>query len=114
MPCADPTISRFHRRRVRAHEAHGNDDRTEESLASERATARRVSRRASSERGTLAQVEIERDGHVMVVTMNRPKRKNAMTLTMFALMADAWRELSDDDELRCAILTGADGNFSSG
>ena len=33
----------------------------------------------------MAQVEVERDGHVMIVTMNRPKRKNAMTLTMFAL-----------------------------
>jgi enoyl-CoA hydratase len=62
----------------------------------------------------MAQIEVERDGHVMIVTMNRPKRKNAMTLTMFALMADAWQELSDDDDLRCAILTGAEGNFSSG
>src|SRR4029078_10535178 len=62
----------------------------------------------------MAQIEVERDGHVMVVTMNRPKRKNAMTLTMFALMADAWAELSADDDLRCAILTGAEGNFSSG
>ena len=33
----------------------------------------------------MAQIEVERDGHVMIVTMNRPKRKNAMTLTMFAL-----------------------------
>ena len=62
----------------------------------------------------MAQIEVERDGHVMIVTMNRPKRKNAMTLTMFALMADAWTELSEDDDLRCAILTGAEGNFSSG
>jgi enoyl-CoA hydratase len=62
----------------------------------------------------MGQVDVTRDGHVMVVTMNRPKRKNAMTLTMFALMADAWEELSEDDGLRCAILTGAEGNFSSG
>jgi len=62
----------------------------------------------------MAQIEVERDGHVMIVTMNRPQRKNAMTLTMFALMADAWQELSEDDDLRCAVLTGADGNFSSG
>jgi enoyl-CoA hydratase len=62
----------------------------------------------------MGQIDVTRDGHVMVVTMNRPKRKNAMTLTMFALMADAWQELSDDDGLRCAILTGAEGNFSSG
>jgi enoyl-CoA hydratase len=62
----------------------------------------------------MGQIDVTRDGHVMVVTMNRPKRKNAMTLTMFALMADAWQELSDDDDLRCAVLTGAEGNFSSG
>jgi len=62
----------------------------------------------------MAQIEVQRDRSVMIVTMNRPRRKNAMTLTMFALMADAWQELSRDDGLRCAILTGADGNFSSG
>jgi len=62
----------------------------------------------------MAQVDIERDGAVMVLTLNRPQRKNAMTLTMFALLADAWAELSADDDLRCAILTGAEGNFSSG
>ena len=62
----------------------------------------------------MAQIDIERDDHVLVVTMNRPKRKNAMTLTMFALLADAWHELTEDDDLRCAILTGSEGNFSSG
>ena len=29
-------------------------------------------------------------------------------------MADAWQELNDDDELRCAILTGAGGSFCTG
>jgi len=62
----------------------------------------------------MGQIDVTRDGHVMVVTMNRPKRKNAMTLTMFALMDEAWHELSADDDLRCAVLTGAEGNFSSG
>jgi enoyl-CoA hydratase len=50
----------------------------------------------------------------MVLTLNRPKRKNAMTLTMFALLADAWAELSDDDDLRCAILTGTGDTFCAG
>ena len=62
----------------------------------------------------MAQVEVRRDGAVLVVTLNRPKRYNAMTLTMFALLDEAWHELSADDSLRCAILTGAEGNFSSG
>ena len=62
----------------------------------------------------MAHAEVERDGHVMIVTMNRPNRKNAMTFTMFAQLADAWQELSENDDIRCAILTGAEGNFWSG
>ena len=57
---------------------------------------------------------VEIDGHVMIVTMNRPKRKNAMTLKMFARMADAWKQASADDNIRAIILTGAEGNFCSG
>ena len=34
----------------------------------------------------MPQVLVERDGPVMVVTLNRPKRMNAMTMTMFSLL----------------------------
>ncbi len=57
---------------------------------------------------------VERDGHVMTVTLNRPERKNAQTLAMYIIMADAWMEASRDDSVRAIILTGAGGNFSSG
>jgi enoyl-CoA hydratase len=56
----------------------------------------------------------QREGHVMVLTLNRPKRKNAMTLTMFSILADAWQEVTDDPDIRAVVLTGAEGNFSSG
>jgi enoyl-CoA hydratase len=62
----------------------------------------------------MPQVLIERDSHVLTVTMNRPKRYNALTLTMFSLMADAWAEASADADIRVIILTGAGGNFCSG
>ncbi|MEL7206722.1 MAG: crotonase/enoyl-CoA hydratase family protein [Actinomycetota bacterium] len=62
----------------------------------------------------MAQVLTERVGHTMVVTLNRPHRMNAMTFTMFALLERAWKEAAEDDEIRSIILTGADGNFSSG
>ena len=62
----------------------------------------------------MAQVEVSTEGAVMIVTLNRPKRYNAMTLTMFALLADVWQEVNDNDDVRCAILTGAEGNFCSG
>jgi len=56
----------------------------------------------------------ERRGHVLIVTMNRPAAKNALSSEMLARMYDAWVELSEDPELRVGILTGAGGTFCSG
>ncbi len=57
---------------------------------------------------------VEREEHLLIVTMNRPHRKNAQTPGMYIRMADAWMQASADDAIRCIILTGAGGNFSSG
>ena len=57
---------------------------------------------------------LERMGHVALVTMNRPEARNAWSLEMIARMADAWDEIDGDDDIRVAILTGADGTFSAG
>src|SRR5437764_9644211 len=57
---------------------------------------------------------VEREAHVLTLTMNRPERKNAFSPEMLVGMEDAWQELEDDDELRVAILTGAGGDFCSG
>ena len=57
---------------------------------------------------------VERVGHTLVVTMNRPEAKNSLSPAMLVGMADAWEELNTDDDLRCAILTGAGGTFCSG
>jgi len=62
----------------------------------------------------MASVLTERDGHTFVVTLNRPHRMNAMTMTMFAKLDEAWHEAAEDDEIRTIVLTGAEGNFSSG
>jgi enoyl-CoA hydratase len=62
----------------------------------------------------MPQLLVEKDGYVTTLTMNRPKRYNALTFTMFSLMADAWQEASDDPQCRVIILTGAEGNFCSG
>jgi enoyl-CoA hydratase len=56
----------------------------------------------------------EQDGHVLVVTINRPKKKNAVNAEVLCGLSDAWRHLDDDDELRACILTGAGGNFCAG
>lgn len=57
---------------------------------------------------------VERDGSILILTMNRPQRRNAFSPEMLARMSDAWVELSEDPALRVGIVTGADGHFSSG
>ena len=55
---------------------------------------------------------IRKDGPVVVLTMNRPARRNAMTLAMFARLADAWDEIDADTDVRVCILTGGRGTTS--
>lgn len=57
---------------------------------------------------------VEIADHVLVVTMNRPEKKNALSAEMLVGLADAFDRVDADDEIRCAILTGAGGNFSTG
>jgi enoyl-CoA hydratase len=57
---------------------------------------------------------VEREGHVVVVTMNRPDSRNAWDSEMLVRMADAWDLIDGDDNVRAAILTGASSNFCSG
>lgn len=59
-------------------------------------------------------VLLERDGHVLTVTLNRPDKRNAFNAEVLCLLCDAWDLLDSDPELRVAIMTGADGNFSAG
>lgn len=57
---------------------------------------------------------VERDGRTMIITMNRPKRYNALSGAMLIRMHDAMVEASNDPDVGCIILTGAGGNFCSG
>lgn len=59
-------------------------------------------------------VLVERDGHVVTLTLNRPEKKNAFDPEMLCRLADAWDMIDADPDIRAAILTGADGNFSAG
>jgi enoyl-CoA hydratase len=58
--------------------------------------------------------KVERHGPVVVVTMDRPEAKNALSPSMIVGLRDAWEAIDDDDSVRCAVLTGAGGNFSTG
>jgi len=57
---------------------------------------------------------IERRGHVLVVTMNRPQARNALSGPMMELMRQAWDTADSDPEIRVCVLTGAGGAFCAG
>jgi enoyl-CoA hydratase len=57
---------------------------------------------------------VEQRGHVLIVTMNRPEAKNALSGPMLAGMTAAWNRVDEDPEIRVAILTGAGGAFCAG
>lgn len=57
----------------------------------------------------------EDDGHVALITINRPEKLNAMTVAMDRQLNDMVFELNNDDAIRAIVLTGAgDRAFSAG
>lgn len=55
-------------------------------------------------------IRLERPGdhpHVALVTLDRPERANALDPASLSALAAAWREIAADDDVRCAVLTGA-------
>jgi enoyl-CoA hydratase len=57
---------------------------------------------------------VEQVGHKLVVTMNRPEARNALSGEMLQIMSDAWDRVNSDDSIRVCILTGAGGYFCAG
>jgi hypothetical protein len=57
---------------------------------------------------------VERHGAVQAIRMNRPDKKNAITRAMYAAMAQALAEGDSDAEIRCHVILGVPGAFSSG
>jgi Enoyl-CoA hydratase/carnithine racemase len=57
---------------------------------------------------------VEQRGHVLIVTMNRPEAKNALSGPMLAGLTAAWNRVDEDPEIRVAILTGSGGAFCAG
>ena len=53
-------------------------------------------------------------GHTLIVTMNRPEARNALSGEMLALMEQAWERANTDPDVRVVVLTGAGGYFCAG
>jgi enoyl-CoA hydratase len=57
---------------------------------------------------------IERRDHVLIVTLNRPAARNALSGPMLELMRQAWDTVDADSGIRACVLTGAGGAFCAG
>jgi enoyl-CoA hydratase/carnithine racemase len=54
------------------------------------------------------------DGKVATITLNRPERKNPLTLESYAELRDTFRNLVYADSIKAVVMTGAGDNFCSG
>jgi 2-(1,2-epoxy-1,2-dihydrophenyl)acetyl-CoA isomerase len=68
----------------------------------------------ANEAAPIETVDVERRGHVAIVTINNPARRNAFTPNMRRAMTAAFTELNKDPDVRCVVLTGAGDHFCVG
>ena len=54
------------------------------------------------------------DGKIATITLNRPERKNPLTLESYAELRDTFRNLVYANSIKVVVMTGAEGNFCSG
>jgi len=59
-------------------------------------------------------VLVEAEGPILVVTINRPEKRNAANSEVLCRLYDAWVRLDTDDDIRVAILTGKGNTFCAG
>jgi enoyl-CoA hydratase/carnithine racemase len=61
-----------------------------------------------------ARVTVERDGHVLLIGLNRTDKRNAADVQLLEELALAYGELDRDPELRCGLVFGHGDHFSAG
>jgi enoyl-CoA hydratase/carnithine racemase len=54
------------------------------------------------------------DGPIRILRMNRPAKKNALTLAMYDAMAAAVEESETNGAIRCLLIAGGPGSFCAG
>lgn len=62
----------------------------------------------------LATVTLQRDGHVLLMGLNRPEKRNAFNMEMLADLARAYALLEADDDLRVGVLFAHGEHFTAG
>jgi enoyl-CoA hydratase/carnithine racemase len=62
----------------------------------------------------MSDIITERSGNILRIQLNRPSRKNAMTVAMYNTMADLLNDAAKDDQIRVVLWHGAGDSFSAG
>ena len=62
----------------------------------------------------MAVVEYAVNGHIAIITLNRPDARNAVNPEVASRLADAWLAARDDNNVRVTILTGTGSAFCAG
>ncbi|MES2136804.1 MAG: enoyl-CoA hydratase-related protein [Pseudomonadota bacterium] len=59
-------------------------------------------------------VRVQQSGGVLAITLNRPERRNAITVAMYAALADAIEAAADDKDVRIITFRGEGPDFAAG
>jgi enoyl-CoA hydratase/carnithine racemase len=62
----------------------------------------------------MADLLVERDPGHAVLTLNRPEKRNALSVALRDAISDALDDLADDESIKCVVITGAGSVFSAG
>jgi enoyl-CoA hydratase/carnithine racemase len=60
------------------------------------------------------EIVTERSGSILRVELNRPAKRNAMTLAMYLALADIFNEAAKDEQIRVVLWHGAGDSFCAG
>jgi enoyl-CoA hydratase/carnithine racemase len=53
------------------------------------------------------------DGGILTLTIARPEKKNALTVAMYAALADAITAANNDKAVRVILITGSEDSFTA-
>src|SRR5439155_13479184 len=92
------------------------DDRARARLARDVDAGRRGSVRGARVPGAegMSLVNVERDGAIAIVLLNRPQQLNALSSELMGELAEALQELDADEAIHCIVLGGGERAFAAG
>ncbi|SEA37318.1 enoyl-CoA hydratase [Microbulbifer marinus] len=61
-----------------------------------------------------AEIQAQVSDRILEITINRPERKNALTMAMYSAMAELLNGAASSAEVRVVVISGAEGVFTSG